>query len=135
MSFGQFFTNTGPLKYSVKYFSCSFAKSSPYSGLNSHSLSAFFKISIASLWSILTNFELTNLCSLSINPFSIKLLQNSISSGHFSKTLETTNFKQSSSMSINCSKSQNAISGSIIQNSLACVFVFEFSLLNVGPNV
>ena len=30
---------------------------------------------------------------------------------------------------------QKAISGSIIQNSLACVFVLEFSALNVGPNV
>jgi hypothetical protein len=32
-------------------------------------------------------------------------------------------------------KSQNAISGSIIQNSLACREVFEFSARKVGPNV
>ena len=32
-------------------------------------------------------------------------------------------------------KSQNAISGSIIQNSDACVLVLEFSALNVGPKV
>ena len=32
-------------------------------------------------------------------------------------------------------KSQNAISGSIIQNSLACREVFEFSARNVGPKV
>jgi len=32
-------------------------------------------------------------------------------------------------------KSQNAISGSIIQNSARCLGVWEFSALNVGPNV
>ena len=32
-------------------------------------------------------------------------------------------------------KSQNAISGSIIQNSLAWRDVFEFSARNVGPKV
>ena len=32
-------------------------------------------------------------------------------------------------------KSANDISGSIIQNSAACLAVFEFSALNVGPNV
>ena len=33
------------------------------------------------------------------------------------------------------SRSQKAISGSIIQNSEACVLVFEFSALKVGPKV
>jgi hypothetical protein len=32
-------------------------------------------------------------------------------------------------------KSQNAISGSIIQNSATCRAVLEFSARNVGPNV
>ena len=39
---------TGPLKYSVIYFSCSLAISSPYSGSNSHFTSASFNILIAS---------------------------------------------------------------------------------------
>ena len=65
----------------------------------------------------------------------MNLSQKSISSGHFSRTVLTIYFKQSSSISIKPFKSQNEISGSIIQNSLACVFVFEFSLLNVGPKV
>ena len=33
------------------------------------------------------------------------------------------------------SRSQKAISGSIIQNSEACLCVFDFSARNVGPNV
>ena len=71
----------------------------------------------------------------SINPFWMNLSQNSSSSGHISNTFFTIYFKKSSSKSINSSKSQNAISGSIIQNSFACVFVFEFSDLSVGPKV
>ena len=41
----------------------------------------------------------------------------------------------SSASSILSSKSANAISGSIIQNSEACLPVYEFSALKVGPNV
>ena len=41
----------------------------------------------------------------------------------------------SSARSILPSRSQNAISGSIIQNSEACLAVLEFSALKVGPNV
>ena len=40
-----------------------------------------------------------------------------------------------SASSIFASKSAKAISGSIIQNSEACLAVLEFSALNVGPNV
>ena len=41
----------------------------------------------------------------------------------------------SSAMSMLPLMSQNAISGSIIQNSEACLAVLEFSARNVGPNV
>ena len=41
----------------------------------------------------------------------------------------------SSAKSISSFKSAKHISGSIIQNSAACFTVFEFSALNVGPNV
>src|SRR2546430_4457630 len=44
-------------------------------------------------------------------------------------------FTISSARSMSPFKSQNAISGSIIQNSLACREVFEFSARKVGPNV
>ena len=47
----------------------------------------------------------------------------------------TTYLSISSIISISPAKSQKAISGSIIQNSLAWVLVLEFSALNVGPNV
>ena len=40
-----------------------------------------------------------------------------------------------SARAISSSRSANAISGSIIQNSAACLVVLEFSALNVGPNV
>ena len=52
-----------------------------------------------------------------------------------SKTYLTMYFKKSSSISIKSFISAKAISGSIIQNSFACVLVFEFSVLNVGPKV
>ena len=103
--------------------------------MNSHFLSAFFSKSIASLWSILTKEESSNLFNFSIRPFEINLLQNSISSGHLSRTAFTTYFKKSSSMFISSSKSQKEISGSIIQNSFICVLVFEFSERRVGPKV
>ena len=40
-----------------------------------------------------------------------------------------------SASTISSSKSANAISGSIIQNSAACLVVLEFSALKVGPKV
>ena len=60
ISLGQFLINTGPSKYSVIYFSCSLAISSPYSGSNSHLTSASLRILITSLWSILTKWLLIN---------------------------------------------------------------------------
>ena len=67
MSFGQSVINTGPLKCSVIYFSCSLAISSPYSGLNSKSTLASFNKVIASLWVIRTNFVFNTLVSFSFN--------------------------------------------------------------------
>ena len=52
-----------------------------------------------------------------------------------SSTYLTTYFNISSITSISPSRSVNAISGSIIQHSLACVLVLEFSALKVGPKV
>ena len=83
----------------------------------------------------LTNDEFNTLFNLSISPFSTNLSHNSSSSLHLSITYLITYLSSSSSIFINPSKSQKAISGSIIQNSLACVLVFDFSDLNVGPNV
>ena len=71
----------------------------------------------------------------SLRPFSTKLSQKLISSEQWSNTYFTTYFNISSSISIKPFKSQNEISGSIIQNSLACVLVLEFSVRNVGPKV
>ena len=48
---------------------------------------------------------------------------------------EITYFTMSSASCISSSRSANAISGSIIQNSDAWRAVFEFSARNVGPNV
>ena len=54
---------------------------------------------------------------------------------HFSKTRFNTCCKKPSMQSMFWKISWNAISGSIIQNSDKCLRVFDFSALNVGPNV
>ena len=66
---------------------------------------------------------------------STKLLKKFISSGAFSITYFMMNFIMSSAISISSLRSANAISGSIIQNSAACLVVFEFSARKVGPKV
>ena len=96
---------------------------------------ASLSILITSSWSILVNLEVINLFNLSIKPFSTNESKKVISSGQLSSTYLTTYLSMLSIISISPSRSQNAISGSIIQNSEACVLVFEFSALNVGPNV
>ena len=53
----------------------------------------------------------------------------------FSSTNRIMNFNISSAISQFPARSQNAISGSIIQNSAACRVVLEFSARNVGPKV
>ena len=61
--------------------------------------------------------------------------KSSNSSGQFARMSRMRYFTISSARSILPFKSQNAISGSIIQNSFACREVFEFSARKVGPNV
>ena len=51
------------------------------------------------------------------------------------KNILSDDFIISSAMSMLSVRSENAISGSIIQNSEACLCVFDLSALNVGPKV
>ena len=73
--------------------------------------------------------------SKDVKKFLNKELKNCNSSGHSSITYLITYLSIASASSISSSKSANAISGSIIQNSAACLVVLEFSALNVGPKV
>ena len=77
MSFGQLYTNTGDLKCSsVKYFSCSLAKSSPCFGSYSNFLPELIKISIASLCVTLAGLLFITIFNLSISPGSTNLFKN-----------------------------------------------------------
>ena len=62
-------------------------------------------------------------------------MKKSISSLQSSRTFLIMNLIIASASSISPSRSQNAISGSTIQNSAAWRAVWESSALNVGPNV
>ena len=90
---------------------------------------------MASVYVILLKSAFITASSLLIIPFSMKLSKNFISNGAFSNAALMMCFIISSAKSISSLRSANAISGSIIQNSDACLGVFEFSALNVGPKV
>ncbi len=120
---------------SVRYRSCSDWRLTPHETGYSNVFPLAMRMSTASVYETRWNgFSATNL-SLSMSPLSTNLLNISRSPSLFSRTSLMRNLTNSSARSMSPSRSQNAISGSIIQNSLAWRVVFEFSALNVGPNV
>ena len=65
----------------------------------------------------------------------MRSLKKAMSSGQLSSTPLVTSLRNASARSWFPWMSQNAISGSTIQNSARCRLVLEFSERNVGPKV
>ena len=96
---------------------------------------ASFKISIAFVYERRTNSPPFNASNLSFSSGHTLSVRKSTSYSHVSCTYSATNFTIASATSMSPARSQNAISGSIIQNSAAWRAVLEFSARKVGPKV
>src|SRR6516164_7280137 len=101
----------------------------------SNFLPDFNRMSTASEYGTRTNGRSTTNLSRSLTPLSTNLLKNAMSSAQCSSAYLAIALTNDSARSMSPFKSQNAISGSIIQNSAAWRAVLEFSARNVGPNV
>ena len=79
--------------------------------------------------------DATTCSSVAITPFSMRSSKKAMSSAQRSSTLRNRCLRNASASATSPSRSQNAISGSTIQNSARWRLVFEFSARKVGPKV